>query len=94
VPPAKAGVGSAVINSMRQVGGSLGIAIMGAIVATSYGGGNSPAGAASYVDGMQLGLRVAAGIAFGAVVIAAVTVRGARAREHGEARLAEAPEIS
>src|SRR5919204_365156 len=30
----KAGVGSAVINSMRQVGGSLGIAVMGAVVAT------------------------------------------------------------
>ena len=29
----KAGVGSAVLNSMRQVGGSLGIAVMGAIVA-------------------------------------------------------------
>src|SRR5438067_13032478 len=35
VPVAKAGVGSAVINSMRQVGGSLGIAIMGALVATT-----------------------------------------------------------
>ena len=35
VPVAQAGVGSAVINSMRQVGGSLGIAIMGALVATS-----------------------------------------------------------
>ena len=35
VPVDKAGVGSAVINSMRQVGGSLGIAIMGALVATS-----------------------------------------------------------
>ena len=33
VRPDKAGVGSAVLNSMRQVGGSLGIAIMGAIVA-------------------------------------------------------------
>ncbi len=34
----KAGVGSAVLNSARQVGGSLGIAVMGAIVAsrTSY----------------------------------------------------------
>src|ERR671939_581465 len=31
VPVAKAGVGSAVINSMRQVGGSLGIAVMGAV---------------------------------------------------------------
>src|SRR4029450_2677126 len=35
VPLDKAGVGSAVINSMRQVGGSLGIAMMGALVATS-----------------------------------------------------------
>ena len=35
VPIDKAGVGSAVINSMRQVGGSLGIAIMGALVATT-----------------------------------------------------------
>ena len=33
VPVDKAGVGSAVLNSMRQVGGSLGIAVMGAIVA-------------------------------------------------------------
>src|SRR3989440_346813 len=37
VPVDKAGVGSAVINSMRQVGGSLGIAIMGALVATRVG---------------------------------------------------------
>ena len=35
VRPDKAGVGSAVLNSVRQVGGSLGIAIMGAIVAAS-----------------------------------------------------------
>jgi DHA2 family multidrug resistance protein-like MFS transporter len=36
VPVANAGVGSAVLNGMRQVGGSLGLAIMGAVVA-SYG---------------------------------------------------------
>ena len=34
VPVDKAGVGSAVLNSFRQVGGSLGIAVMGAIVAS------------------------------------------------------------
>ena len=33
VPVDKAGVGSGVLNSFRQVGGSLGIALMGAIVA-------------------------------------------------------------
>ena len=35
VPVDKAGVGSAVLNSMRQVGGSLGIAVMGAVVASA-----------------------------------------------------------
>ena len=39
----KAGVGSAVLNSMRQVGGSLGIAIMGAIVAASATPAGDPA---------------------------------------------------
>src|SRR5262249_47051555 len=34
VPVDKAGVGSAVLNAFRQVGGSLGIAIMGAVVAS------------------------------------------------------------
>ena len=45
VSPDKAGVGSAVLNSMRQVGGSLGIAVMGAIVAsavTTTGGASEP----------------------------------------------------
>ena len=44
VPVDKAGVGSAVINAMRQVGGSLGIAVMGTLVATSVTvGQRSPA---------------------------------------------------
>ena len=33
VPVDKAGVGSAVLNTFRQVGGALGIAVIGAIVA-------------------------------------------------------------
>ena len=42
----KAGVGSAVLNSMRQVGGSLGIAIMGAIVAAGASRSATAAGRA------------------------------------------------
>ena len=42
VPVDKAGVGSAVLNSARQVGGSIGIAIMGAIVAAEAGGERTP----------------------------------------------------
>ena len=38
VPVDKAGVGSAVLNTSRQVGGSIGIALMGAIMAHELGG--------------------------------------------------------
>ena len=57
VPVDKAGVGSAVINSMRQVGGSLGIAIMGTLVATSVSVGPAiPSYAAQFVDGYHRAL--------------------------------------
>jgi EmrB/QacA subfamily drug resistance transporter len=76
VPVDKAGVGSAVLNSARQVGGSLGIAIMGAIVA-SYVHVRPPAPQAvdQFVQGFQRSLLVAAGIAFVAALIAVVTLR-------------------
>ncbi len=72
----KAGVGSAVLNSMRQVGGSLGIAIMGAIVAASvHVPPGSPQSAAQFVTGYQHALEVAAVIAFAAALVAVATVR-------------------
>jgi predicted MFS family arabinose efflux permease len=76
VPLDKAGVGSAVINSMRQVGGSLGIAIMGALLATSL---NVPPGdpryAAEFVPGYHRALHVGAALLLAGAVIAVVTVR-------------------
>ena len=68
----KAGVGSAVLNSFRQVGGSLGLALMGAIVAVNAVAAGS---AASYVNGLERALHVAAGIAFTGAIVAAVLVR-------------------
>jgi EmrB/QacA subfamily drug resistance transporter len=76
VPVDQAGVGSAVLNSMRQVGGSLGIAVMGAIVAsyvTAQPG--TPAAAEEFVHGFQRALVVAAVIAYSASVLAVATVR-------------------
>ena len=73
VPVATAGVGSAVINSMRQVGGSVGIAVTGAIVATQFDT-NHP-NPHAYVNGFQLGLRVSAGIAFVGILVAAFGIR-------------------
>jgi EmrB/QacA subfamily drug resistance transporter len=37
LPPAKAGVGSAVNDTTRQVGGALGVAIIGSVLASTYG---------------------------------------------------------
>jgi EmrB/QacA subfamily drug resistance transporter len=72
----KAGVGSAVLNSMRQVGGSLGIAIMGAIVAASvHVPPTSPRAPAQFVVGFEHALEVAAAIAFAAALVAVATIR-------------------
>ena len=80
VPRDQAGVGSAVLNSMRQVGGSLGIAITGAIVAhvsaSSLAAGHTRPDA--FVAGFQRGLEVAAAIALAGAVVAVVTMRGHR----------------
>src|SRR4029434_2086782 len=63
VPVDKAGVGSAVINSMRQVGGSLGIAIMGTLIATQVTVGQlNPRYPTEFVDGYHRALQLGAAI--------------------------------
>src|SRR6187399_1106647 len=83
VPHDQAGVGSAVLNSMRQVGGSLGIAITGAIVAhvtsTSLAAGDTRPEA--FVNGFQRGLEIAALIALVGAVVAVATMRTHRQRQ-------------
>jgi EmrB/QacA subfamily drug resistance transporter len=76
VPVDKAGVGSAVLNSMRQVGGSLGIAVMGAIVAAAiHSRPGTPQGDAEFVTGFQHALIVASLIALAGAFLAVATVR-------------------
>jgi EmrB/QacA subfamily drug resistance transporter len=61
----KAGVGSAVLNSARQVGGSLGIAVMGAIVAAS----------SNYLTGFHDALRVGALLCLAGAAVAVLAIR-------------------
>jgi EmrB/QacA subfamily drug resistance transporter len=76
VPVDKAGVGSGVLNSFRQVGGSLGIALIGAILASYlHHPARSAAGAQDYVNGLHAALLVSAGITFAAAIVAVVFVR-------------------
>jgi EmrB/QacA subfamily drug resistance transporter len=94
VPIDKAGVGSAVLNSMRQVGGSLGIAVMGAIVAhvvaTSLAAGDTQT--VAFLNGFHDALRVASAIAFAGAIVATLAIRshaGERA-DAAETHIAEA----
>jgi EmrB/QacA subfamily drug resistance transporter len=72
VPVDKAGVGAAVLNASRQVGGSLGIALMGAIMAAEANGVASPE---AFVAGFQSALLVAAAIAALGALVAFTLVR-------------------
>ena len=76
VPVDKAGVGAAVLNSFRQVGGSLGIAVIGAIVTSQVSvAPGSPAYAEQLVSGMHTGFHVSAAMALVGALIAVTSVR-------------------
>ena len=81
VPVEKAGVGAAVLNAFRQVGGSVGIALMGAIMAGQL---STPPTVESFMRGFERSLLVAAGIALAGALVAAWLVR-----PHDTARGAE-----
>jgi len=77
VPVDKAGVGSGVLNTFRQVGGALGIAVMGAILtarqtAALADGKSRPE---AFLEGFSTTLEVASAMAFTAALVAAVLVR-------------------
>ena len=80
VPVDKAGVGSAVLNSARQVGGSLGIAVMGAVVATQiHGHVGDPRDA--FVTGYHHALYVGAAISLAGSLLAILSIRQIHHRE-------------
>jgi EmrB/QacA subfamily drug resistance transporter len=72
VPVDKAGVGAAVLNSARQVGGTMGIAVMGAIVAAEAGSERTPE---AFMRGFEAALLVAAAIAVVGAIVAFALVR-------------------
>ena len=95
VPVEKSGVGSAVLNAMRQVGGSIGIALMGAIVAAEASG---RPGLEGFMAGFERSLLVAAVIAFAGSIVAFALVRQeagpSRSRSGGGRGLSAHPETA
>lgn len=77
VPPERSGVGAGTLSAFRMVGLSLGIAIMGAIVAAEWPGGLVAVAVSteSFADGLAKGFLVNAGIALAGALVAAATIR-------------------
>jgi hypothetical protein len=81
LPRAKAGVGSAVNDTTRQVGGALGVAVIGSVLASTYSsqvaeflrGKNIPTGEAQTYAHSTLGYALTAGKAVPGLAQAATT---------------------
>lgn len=92
LPDAQQGVASAVNDASREVGGALGIAVLGSVLADHVGQLGPGMNAAAFVDGFSSALLVGAGVlALGAVVVALRAPAGGRReapapRAHAAAR--------
>ena len=74
VPVEKSGVASGVFNTARETGGSLGIAIIGAVLAPRSSTAPRRGAAHAFASGYARGLAVAAGLALIAAVVALLTL--------------------
>ncbi|HEY1285928.1 MAG TPA: MFS transporter [Solirubrobacterales bacterium] len=85
----KAGIASGVLSMFRMVGGSLGVAVSGAIFQGVAGSSFETAAPQQFVDGLSDAMMVSAVVALLGAVIAATTIRSRR-HEGPAAAVAEA----
>jgi sugar phosphate permease len=92
MPGTQAGVASAVISTSRQVGGALGVAVLGAVAAARYGRATPDSDPAAFVQGVHAAyLLAAAALAVGAVAaVLFLRPRRSRPEEAGPPLPAEA----
>jgi EmrB/QacA subfamily drug resistance transporter len=98
IPAERTGIASATLNASRMVGLSLGIAIMGAIVAAQWPGDltRSRSTGAAFTTGIASGFLINAGIAAAAAVLAIAAIRGSARKKpvHGSREATPIPDTS
>ena len=93
----KAGIASGVLSMFRMIGGSLGVAITGAIFQGSVGTANfAEASPQDFVDALSKAMAVSGAVALAGAIFAAVTIRAKRkssfSLEEAEEVLAMSPD--
>ena len=92
----KAGIASGVLSMFRMIGGSLGVAVTGAIFQGAVGTANfASATPQDFVDGLSKAMTVSAAIALAGTVFAAFAIRGRSkplSREEADEVLAMSPD--
>ncbi|MCX4786612.1 MULTISPECIES: MFS transporter [unclassified Streptomyces] len=95
MPRSQAGVAAAVASTSRQVGGTLGVAVIGAVLAAGVAGTGSPRGAAyaaAFVDASKPAWWILSGCGLSVLLVGALTSgRWARKTAHRTAERLEAP---
>jgi EmrB/QacA subfamily drug resistance transporter len=91
VPVEKAGIASGVLSMFRMIGGSLGVAITGAIFQGAVGTANfETAGPQDFVDALSQAMAVSGAVALAGAIFAAFTIRAKAKGISVEATAAEA----
>ncbi|HEY1355074.1 MAG TPA: MFS transporter [Solirubrobacterales bacterium] len=78
VPVQKAGVASGVLSMFRMVGGSLGVAVTGAIFQSAVGADFASATPQEFVDALSTAMGVSAGVTALGVLVGALVIRTVR----------------